>query len=405
MAGWTPFAPWLIGIASLAACADDDLQGGADAQGPSADLSVEPVPAPDAGRLPQITFRVTVPAETPEQPAVHVAGDFQGWQPLSDGHRLTRVSPELWEGTFPVPAGEIAYKYVRGTWLRVEKGPRGEEIEDRSLLVDGDRIVEDSVAGWADMPPRQSTIVGDVRTLEALERPVLVYLPPGYESSGRRYPVLYMFDGQNVFDAATSFAGEWQADETAERLIAAGEIEPLIIVAVANGGSARIDEYTPWADPSFSNPGGGGQAHLQRIIQELKPRVDARFRTETAPSRTALSGSSLGGLMTVYGLHAHPEVFGRGAALSPSIWWSDRRLIRFVTESGRPSGAWVYADMGTGESGGVPSLLALRDAWVAAGFELGTNLFVEEVPGGVHNEGSWRARFPDVLRRLFPPRP
>ncbi|MEO1234008.1 MAG: alpha/beta hydrolase-fold protein [Myxococcota bacterium] len=412
----TRTAPFLCLLAFAApwSCANDDISSASDAQIPGADLS-EDIGARDLGSagpdvvnpldattLPQVTFRVTVPADTPEFPAVYVAGDFQGWQPLSEPHRLTRKSPELWEGTLSIPLGLIAYKYVRGTWLRVEKGPRGEELGDRSVEVNGDLQVEDTVASWADRPPRPSTIVGDVRSLEALGRTVLVYLPPGYETSGRTYPVLYMFDGQNVFDAATSFAGEWGADEAAEQLIAAGEIEALIIVAIANGGAQRLEEYTPWRDADFSTPGGGGQAHLQRIVQELKPTVDARFRTDTAPQRTAIAGSSLGGLMAAYALHAHPDVFGRAAALSPSIWWDDRRLLRFVETTGRPDGAWAYADMGTGESGGVPALRALRDAWIGVGFTAGTDLFVEEISGGVHNEASWRARFPDILRRLFP---
>lgn len=352
-----------------------------------------------------VTFRATVPRDTPIVPEVHVAGDFQGWEPSTPDFVLTRVRPDRWEATFRLPPGPIAYKYARGDWARVEKGERGEEVDDRVVTIGADILIEDTVASWADRPGAPSTISGDVRRLDALERTALVYLPPGYEAAAaQRYPVLYMFDGQNVFDASTSFSGEWQADEAAEQLIAAGDVEPMIIVALENGGADRLDEYTPWRDPDFDRPGGGGQAHLQRIVDELIPLVNQTFRTRTGAQETGICGSSLGGLMAAYAAYAHPGVFGRVAAVSPSIWWDGRRLVSFVAETPKPPTQVFHTDMGTLESGGIPALRAFRDALVADGFAPGTDLFVDEIAGAGHNENAWRARFPDILRRLFPPR-
>jgi pullulanase len=391
----------------LGACGDGAGPGAAslfrlDAGAPSANPS-------DVGRARgendgvAVTFRVTVPGDTPAEPPVHVAGDFQSWDPRRDAFRLARVQPRRWEGTFRLEPGPIAYKYARGAWGRVEKGPRGEERRDRTAIAEDGALLEDAVASWADRPARPSTITGDVRALSALDRNVLVYLPPGYEARPRRrYPVLYMLDGQNVFDARTAFAGEWAADEAAERLIAAGDLEPLIIVALENGREQRLHEYTPWADPEHDPPGGGGATHLSRIVAELVPLIDRTFRTRARAPERGICGASLGGLMAAYAGYAHPEVFGRIAAVSPSIWWRDRGLLRHVAATPKPPARIFYADMGTLEAGGLPALRALRAALVADGFVEGEDLFVEAVPGAGHDEGAWRARFPDILRRLFP---
>lgn len=366
----------------------------------SSDAGVERRDAAETVLYP-VGFRLRVPSDTPAMPPVHVAGSFQGWDPAAAGGRLERLSPTEWELTLRLPPGPITYKYARADWSRVEKGAGGEEIEDRRAVVAGPLELDDRVASWADRPARPSTLTGDIRSVEALDRIALVYLPPGYEDQpDRRYPVLYLFDGQNVFDDRTAFAGEWEADEAAERLIRGGEIEPVILVALEHGGTRRTAEYTPWRDESYDPPGGGGQEHLRLLIDDLKRKVDERFRTRPGPEHTAICGASLGGLMAAYAQVHRPDVFGRAAALSPSVWWKDRELTRFV--AGSPPG-WIYADMGAFERGGMPGLEALRDALVAAGWVEGEHLFVLEIQGAGHDEAAWRARFPDILRRLFPP--
>src|ERR1700730_13144717 len=169
-------------------------------------------------------------------------------------------------------------------------------------------------------------------------RDVLVYLPPGYRRfSGQRYPVLYMHDGQNVFDAATAFAGvEWSVDETAERLIRKHAIEPLIIVAVANLGEERIDEYAPppgviETKAKRKKPSGGlARVYVQFLIDELKPYIDKKYRTKREPEFTGLGGSSLGGLVTLAIGILFPIVFSRLIVMSPSIWWDDFAVYRLV---------------------------------------------------------------------------
>lgn len=383
----------------------------------SLDASVRPDAAPGidsgvsdddagAGELVDLLFRVQVPASTPAGATIYVAGNFQGWDPASPAHAFAAVGPRTYELGLSFPRGtRLELKLTRGSWETVEKGPNGEEIRNRTLTASTSMTVELTVASWSDASPRPSTITGDVRTTTVtgfLEgRRVWIYLPPGYDASNTRYPVLYMLDGQNVFDASTSFSGEWQVDEALERSIPDDEVAPLIVVAVGNS-ARRIEEYTPWADPRHG--GGGAAAHLAAITDVLMPWVNATFRTLTGPENTGISGSSLGGLFTLYATYARPDLFGKNAALSPSIWFADEAIIDFVRASSKPD-ARVWMDMGTNESAtAIGELRELRDLMVTQGFVLDVDLKVVEEAGGAHNEAAWARRFPDVLRFLFPAR-
>ena len=236
---------------------------------------------------------------------------------------------------------------------------------------------------------------------------VWVYLPPQHaREPERRFPVLYMQDGQNVFDGATAFlAGkEWQVDETAERLIAEGKIEPLVVVAVDNGGERRAFEYLPTRD-GRAGDGGGADLYGRMLVEELKPWVDARYRTKTGREDTGIAGSSFGAIVSLYVGLCHPDVFGKIAALSPSAWVDDRFIVRFVdAPPGKPD-TRVYVDTGTREGrSAVPDARALRDALVDKGWREGVDLRYVEAEGAVHNEVAWAARMPAVLEFLFPPR-
>ncbi len=251
------------------------------------------------------------------------------------------------------------------------------------------------------------TLTGDVRTHEAFhsrylprDRTVLVYLPPDYDTeSADRYPVLYLHDGQNVFDRATSFGEEWEVDESAQRLITEGEIEPLIIVGIYNTGEHRLDEYTPTPE---ADEGRGGHAddYGRMLVEELKPFIDTTYKT--LPS-AAMGGSSLGGLLTMHLGLRYPTAFSRLAVLSPSIWWDDRVILREVEALPAHLPLRIWLDAGTAE--GVDTLVnvrALRDALLAKGWELGDDLSYLEAEGGEHNEQSWSARVERFLKFLFP---
>jgi predicted alpha/beta superfamily hydrolase len=254
------------------------------------------------------------------------------------------------------------------------------------------------------------SLTGDIRYHENFhsdfldhDRHVVVYLPPGYDrESAKRYPVLYLHDGQNVFDRATSIGEEWHVDENAEALIRAGFIEPIIVVGIYNTGEHRINEYAP---TERTDKGGGGLAgdYGQMLIMELKPFIDSTYNTLPSAHNTAMGGSSLGGLLTMHLGLRFPTAFGKLAVLSPSVWWDDRMILREVEALPNKLPQRIWLDAGTAEGSEViADARALRDALVAKGWQLGEDLAYLEAEGGGHDEKSWSARVSHVLEFLFP---
>ncbi len=241
------------------------------------------------------------------------------------------------------------------------------------------------------------------------DRDIIVYLPPGYDTDTvRRYPVFYLHDGQNIFDAATAFLGqEWHADEIAESLIREGEIEPVIMVGIYNAGERRIDEYTP--TPAARVPGAsGGKAglHAAMIVDEIKPFIDREYRTLASAPCTALGGSSLGGLATLHAGLRNPHVFGKLAVLSPSVWWRNGVILRLIRNlPARDARPKIWLDVGTAEGDDpvrcVEDTRRLRDALLKQGWTLGEDLAYFEDTGASHSEQAWTGRLPAVLRFLF----
>ena len=236
---------------------------------------------------------------------------------------------------------------------------------------------------------------------------VIVHLPPDYaKDESQRYSVLYMQDGQNLFDPSTAFGGqEWRADETADALTIEGAIEPLIIVGIYNAGEERIEEYTASRD---RNLGHGGRADLygRMLVEELKPFIDNQYRTRHHAQSTGVGGSSLGGLVSLFLGLRYPKVFGKVAVLSPSVWWDDRAILSFVQTCALSQRPKVWLDVGTNE-GSCPerSLVdarLLRDALIERGWLLQHDLEYFEDFGAAHNERAWGARVGPMLRFLFP---
>lgn len=261
------------------------------------------------------------------------------------------------------------------------------------------------------------TLTGNIKRHRAFRskilgnrRDVLVYLPPGYRRFSRtRYPVLYLHDGQNVFDVATSFSGvEWGVDETAERLIRAKLVDPLIIVAVANMGEDRVHEYapTPGAIEPHDHPKKRSRGLVgiygRFLIEELKPFIDRKYRTKPEAEFTGLGGSSLGALATLAMGIFFSETFTRLIVMSPSIWWDDFAIVRLVGILAEKPSLKIWLDTGTKEPGWEQAR-DLRDCLIDKGWKLDVDLKYFEAKGGAHNEAAWAKRVEPALRFLFPP--
>jgi len=265
---------------------------------------------------------------------------------------------------------------------------------------------------------RPHTLTGDVRLHTGFhsnilnnDRDVIVYLPPGYGASGtKHYPVFYMHDGQNLFDGATSFipGQEWRVDEVAQSLIAAGKIEPLIVVGIYNAGVERVNEYTAAQDPKFK---AGGKADLygRFLVEELKPFIDKTYRTEKDARHTGLGGSSLGGLISLYLGLKYPTVFTRIAVVSPAVWWADNQIVRYTEEQSRRPPLRIWLDIGTKEGrdanearAAVDGARRLKKTLIRKGWEEGKTFKYFEAEGAEHNERAWAARIDQILEFLFP---
>jgi len=235
---------------------------------------------------------------------------------------------------------------------------------------------------------------------------LVVYVPPGYdEEPGRTYPVLYMQDGQNLFDGRTSFIPgvSWQIREQADEAIEAGEVTPLVIVGIYNAGERRLAEYTP--DESRQMGGGQADRYGLMLTRELMPWIASQYRVRQDRQATGLGGSSLGGLVTLFLGLRHPECFGKLAALSPSVWWNHKTILGYLNE--RAPQIWerpkLWLDVGDREGH-----RTLRDVehiarrLKANGWRPGETMHFERVAGGTHDEASWAKRVRPMLRFLFP---
>jgi enterochelin esterase-like enzyme len=236
------------------------------------------------------------------------------------------------------------------------------------------------------------------------QRDLIVYLPPGYDAQPhRRFPVLYLHDGQNLFDGATSFIPgmDWHVGQTADQLIRAGVVEPLIIVGIYNAGKARVREYTPTRVPKL----GGGRAdrYAKFLLEEVRPFLQENYRVMSGAEHTGIGGSSLGGLVSLYlGLRL-PNIFGKIAALSPSVWWNHRAIHRFATAAAIQPLPRIWLDIGTREgTRSVDDVERFRDVLVAKGWHVNDDLHYERVEGAQHNEDAWARRVAPFLQFLFP---
>lgn len=250
----------------------------------------------------------------------------------------------------------------------------------------------------------RSAVLGNARDL-------FVYLPPSYAAGARRYPVVYMQDGQNLFDHALSYAGEWQVDETMEALSHEG-IEA-IVVGVPNAGVRRLDEYAPFRDARGA--GGHGAAYVEFLADTVKPLIDRDFRTLPGREHTGVLGSSMGGLISMFAFFHRPDVFGFAGVMSPSLWFAQESMFPYVQRQPFVPGR-LYLDAGTAEDM-APRHRTLRRPLVGScatnvrrmhrlllekGYRDGVDLLVVEEPGGIHHESAWARRLPDALRFLLP---
>ncbi|XEY23252.1 alpha/beta hydrolase-fold protein [Candidatus Uabimicrobium helgolandensis] len=371
----------------------------------------------------RITFLVTVPENTPTDSDIYICGNHKnlgGWVP--NATKLNKVGERQYQASFIFNEGtHLDYKFTRGSWETVEKDQNFFEYPDRSVYVTKGRTVHFAIHNWADMGKPKlkashtwSGIIkehnGFLATKLGNKRNIWVYLPPNYpKSPSKRYPVLYAHDGNNVFDSRTAFLGvEWELDETAEKLVKEKKIREVIIVAIENN-IQRQEEYTHVYMENY----GGGKADLYAdfIINDLKPFIDKTYRTLKHRQYTGIMGSSLGGLVSMYISWKYSDVFSMAGVVSPSVWWGNKDIIRFIKENKLKNKIKIWLDIGTLEGKmdddddeipyAVHDTRLLRDTLVNNGFKLGYDLAYFEIEGARHNEAAWAKRVDKILLYFF----
>ena len=353
-----------------------------------------------------------VPASTRHSDTLFVAGNFNGWNPHSTAYALSKKADGTYQISLPASLGAIEYKFTRGSWNKVELAPNKQPVANHRVDLRQTEVATHEIAAWSEPTTvaKTHTATPQVHVLSARfqmpqlgrQRRILIYLPADYAKKSRqRYPVLYLHDGQNVFDAATSYSGEWGIDETLDRLRAAGQdATGSIVVAIDNDPQHRADEYIPWRNAEIKAGGQGGQ-YVDFLAKMLKPYVDAHYRTRPDAAHTGIAGSSLGGLISVYGALKYPLIFGRVGVFSPAFWVCNDSLRAYAKIHPVAATARFYFVCGPKESETMlPLMTQWRDELRLQGVPAASIVF-HAPADGEHKEWFWQREFPAAYQYLF----
>jgi predicted alpha/beta superfamily hydrolase len=358
----------------------------------------------------QVTLKVTsIPANTPTNSTIYLAGSINNWNAADANYTLQPDGLGNWQIVIPQSTGTVQFKFTRGSWATVEGNATGGFLPNRSFTFSGSaQTINLTIQSWEDLGSgNPGTAASNVQILSnsfgipqlSTTRKIWLYLPPDYATSTKRYPVLYMQDGQNLFDNQTSFSGEWQVDETLNSLFNQGDYGA-IVVGIDNGGANRLNEYSPWVNTQYG--GGQGDAYMQFIAQTLKLYIDANFRTRTEPSLNALIGSSMGGLIATYGACAYPNVFQKVGSMSPAYWFCLNDLNSYISNSvsGLQNHRFYFVS-GTNESSSMVSDINTVKNNLASKGLTAANTRTKFDSYGVHSESYWRGEFGALYQWLF----
>lgn len=350
-------------------------------------------------------YITTLPSYHPTGSDVYIAGSFNGWNPNDDNYKFYGSGNGHYYLNMVLPKGDYEYKITRGGWDKSECKTGGLPSPNRVLKIPGEKLISINIEDWADRYPPKPKVSTASRNVHMLDtaflipqlnrtRRIWIYLPEKYtDEPAKRYPVLYMQDGQNLFDDTTSFAGEWGIDEFMDHLTEG----QCIVVAIDHGGDKRMTEYNPYDNPKFGK--GEGKKYIDFMAKTLKPFIDKNFRTLPEMQNTGIAGSSMGGLISLYAVLQYPDVFGKAGIFSPSLWITDKKIFTDIKKKARRTASFIYLYGGKAESGEMVVDL-VKAAETFHGRTKG-KIVTAIREGGQHNEARWRLEFPAFYRAVL----
>ncbi len=355
----------------------------------------------------QVTINITqIPTNTPQSAAIYMPSSLNSWN--AAGNQIQDLGNGHYQIIIPEGTGTVEYKFTRGSWATVEGNANGGFLPNRSFTFTGNpQAINVTILSWEDLGGSSSTAASNVYIMSMSfympqlnrYRKIWLYLPPDYYTTTKTYPVLYMQDGQNLFDNATSFSGEWQVDETLNSLFQQGNYGA-IVLGIDNGGSERLNEYSPWNNPSYG--GGQGDLYSQFVAETLKPYIDLNYRTKPESQYNAVLGSSMGALISSYIGAKYPNTFQKVGNFSSAYWFAKPQLINYITTNTQNyNSSRMYFVAGTNESTSmVPDNNDVKNAFQNKQLSsLNTQTKYDNY--GTHSESYWRGEFAAAYLWLF----
>ncbi len=365
-----------------------------------------------------ISIVIQVQAKLNAGESIFLAGSCNNWNPNDTNYLFHKIDEGKYELTLSTPSiKELSFKFTKGNWNKVECQADGSDISNRIIILDENQkeaIFIFEVSAWKDVfqtTQKKSTASKNVFLINenfplnslGVKRAVWIYLPPDYSSSNKKYPVLYMHDGQNLFDESRAAFGEWGVDEYLDSLYERTG-ESMIVVGIDNGGIDRLAEYCVYdfgdeSDNEIGRIHAKGQKYLESILLELKPLIDKKYRTYSDADHTYMMGSSMGALISLYAYLRYPKLIGKVALLSPAFWTNEKELLKEIDSKSTLFSGDVLLSIGDLE--GQKHIQNMNN--VAQHLNLKSSKICVEmiISNSGHNEQNWRTQMPNNMSWLL----
>lgn len=348
----------------------------------------------------QIQLRITkFPDKTPSDAKIYMASNLNNWNPKDSQFEFKKNQEGSWVLNIPSLSQKIEYKITQGNWETAEASPnRVLEVTDQTKIIDID------IQSWTTPEKKKHTASQNVRILSEnfkipqlnTTRRIWIYLPPDYKTSSKKYPVIYMHDGQNLFDDYSSFSGEWSVDETLDELYKETG-KSAIVIGIDSGGESRLAEYSPWNNQKYKTK-GDGNLYVDFLVNTLKPYIDKTYRTEKQASKTIIMGSSMGGLISLYAAVKYPTVFGKAGSFSPAFWFVSKDLKAYLNQNkNNLSHSKFYFLAGKNEDETMVPEIEYAEQFLLQKSVPAKNIIVKIDEDGTHSENYWKRELKQAL--------